>query len=276
MQIEQAGGASLEPSRTPVSDCEKTGKLSGRRALILGGSGGIGRATAIALAHRGANIIVHGGTSREKLDSTLAAVKSIQEKCGKYGCPTPSAEGFLMRIERPEELIRFVPSLGTIDILACSFGPFGQMPLHETTLEDWERFALLDLALPGALASALLPGMLSREWGRIILFGGTRTEIPRAFKTNAAYAAAKCGLGVLAKSIAVEYAAVGIAAFVLCPGLVDTEYLSDKLRARLETKAPAGRLIDTAEIGELAASLAAMDPCVVSGAIINADAGLSF
>jgi NAD(P)-dependent dehydrogenase (short-subunit alcohol dehydrogenase family) len=108
----------------------------------------------------------------------------------------------------------------------------------------------------------------------MLFFGGTRTEAIRPYSTNAAYAAAKTGLGVLVKSLAAEYAAFGIGAFLLCPGFVDTEYLSPALRSRLEAAAPGGRLLNPAAIAEFCADLAGQEPPIASGAIINLDGGL--
>jgi len=169
-----------------------------------------------------------------------------------------------------------LPALGPIDILAVAFGPFLRKSLAETGVEDWERLAILDLALPGALASALLPGMAERGWGRILLFGGTRTDGIRAYSTNAAYAAAKTGLAVLAKSLAVEGASRGVGCVLVCPGLVDTEYLTDRERAAQRARAPGGRLQEPREVADAAVGLIAADPCLASGSVVSLDGGLSF
>jgi NAD(P)-dependent dehydrogenase (short-subunit alcohol dehydrogenase family) len=242
--------------------------LRGRRALVVGGSGGIGRALALELAVKGTSLVVHGGSSRERLDSCL----------GELRLAGASAEGFLMDLEAPGGLPRLVsalPSLGRIDILVVAFGPFVRKSLAETLVADWERMALLDLALPGALASALFPAMSERGWGRILLLGGTRTDGIRAYKTNAAYAAAKTGLAVLAKSLAVEGAGRGIGCVLVCPGFVDTEYLSGEERSALEKRAPAGRLLSPAGIASAAVGLITAEPCLASGAIVALDGGLS-
>jgi 3-oxoacyl-[acyl-carrier protein] reductase len=247
-----------------------TRSLNGRRALVVGGSGGIGRALSLELGARGASVLVHGGSSREKLDSCLAELRDKEV----------TAEGFLMELDgNPgcvSRLVSALPSLGRIDILALAFGPFLRRSLAETGAADWERVALLDLALPGALASALLPAMAERGWGRILLFGGTRTDAIRAFSSNAAYASAKTGLAVLAKSLAVEGAGHGVGCVLVCPGLVDTEYLEEGERAALRKLAPGGRLLGPGEIASAAVGLLAADPCVASGSIVALDGGLSF
>lgn len=236
----------------------------GKRALVVGGSGGIGRAVAKALAGRGAGLLVTGGSDKGRLDRTLAELRGLGSE----------AEGLLLPLEDLRGLDALRLGEGRFDILVAAFGPFLQRPLDAMSGGDWERLALLDLALPGALASALLPGMVARGWGRLVFFGGTGTDVIKAYRTNAAYAAAKTGLGVLAKSIAAGYADRGIASFLVCPGLVDTEYLDPALREALAAKNPKGRLLAADDVGETVAGLLAAEPCLASGALIGLDGGL--
>ena len=241
-------------------------QLSGRRALVIGGSGGIGRAVARGLAKRGADLFLTGGSDASRLAASLKEMRGLGI----------GAEGRLVNISRISNLVEMLPELGSIDILVCAFGPFLQKALDSTSAAEWTDAVLLNLALPGSLASALLPGMVARSWGRMVFFGGTGTDGIRAYRTNAAYAAAKTGLGVLAKSLAAEYADRNIAAFVVCPGLVDTEYLTSGLRAELAAKSPRSTLLPADDIGECAAGLAAADPCIASGGVFSFDGGLGF
>jgi NAD(P)-dependent dehydrogenase (short-subunit alcohol dehydrogenase family) len=169
-----------------------------------------------------------------------------------------------------------LPSLGRIDILAVALGPFLRASLAETGAADWERLALLDLALPGALASALLPAMAARGWGRILLFGGTRTDGIRAYSSNAAYAAAKTGLGVLAKSLAVEGAPAGVGCVLVCPA---SSIPNTSGRPSAPPCAPARRAAASFRPGmwrRPPSNLLAADPCVASGSVVTLDGGLSF
>ncbi|MEI6386471.1 MAG: SDR family oxidoreductase [Spirochaetota bacterium] len=240
--------------------------LAGKRALVVGGSGGIGKAVAWALAGRGASLVITGGSEGTRLTSSLS----------EFHARGISAEGLSLSIGAPVDLMDRLLGLGHFDILVPAFGPFLQKPLDATSEADWERIVLLNLALPGALASHYLPSMMERSWGRILFFGGTATDTLKSSRSNAAYAAAKTGLGALAKSIAAGYAEHGIAAFVVCPGLVETEYLDAAALAYGKTHAPRGRLITTGELAESAIALLAAEPCLASGAVINLDAGLSF
>lgn len=236
--------------------------LSGRRAFVAGGSGGIGAAISRELAVRGAHVIVHGRTARK----VEAAVDVIRASGG-------SAEGMVFDIQSVPGFVSAVSALGPIDVLVVAFGPFVRRSLAAHTADDWSVMAALNLALPGALASALFPFMRERAYGRMLFLGGTRTDTIRGYLSNAAYAAAKTGLNVLTKSVAMEGAAHNIAAITVCPGLVETEYLDAGSLDALKAMAPAGRLIRPDEIARLAVDALASDPCIASGAIVSLDAG---
>jgi len=274
-----------EQGREPFAEKVKSGRNSvftGRRALIIGGSGGIGRAISLELAARGASLFIQG-RNRSKLQSL---VEEIREK-GR------GAEGLVLDLEKSgtlKERIDLILEAGAeqgalasgekkparvFDILVCAYGPFVRKAFGAHQAEDWEKTALLDLALPGALASALCPGMSARGFGRILLLGGTRTDTIHGYLSNAAYAAAKTGLGVVAKSIAMEGAAHNVAALVVCPGLVETEYLGEDQKRALLAASPDGKLIQPAALATLALDLLDCDPCPSSGAIVSLDSGFS-
>ncbi len=242
--------------------------LKGKRALVIGGSGGIGKAVSLELGARGAYVIVHGGSSRTRLDAVLSELETAGA----------GAEGFLMDLgdpEGPARLCDSVRALGDIDVLTVAFGPFIRKSIADTSPGDWRRIAFLDFALPGILCSVCLPPMAAKGWGRILLFGGSRTDVIRAYSSNAAYAAAKTGLAVLAKSVAVEGAPGGVGCVLVCPGFVDTEYLDEREREALRARAPGGRLALPGQIAAAAVGLIAAEPCIASGAVVALDGGLS-
>lgn len=263
--------------------------FSGKRALVLGGSGGLGRAVSLDLAARGASVIVHGRTA-SRVNAVVEAIRAngglatacildvevLQPFSSLKEAFAKACFSFDRNNLADEDRESYIPakfSFPPLDILVAAFGPFVYKSLSEHTLEDWYRTSLFDLALPGALVSEVYPGMCSRGFGRILLFGGTRTDAIRGYWYNAAYASAKTGLGVLAKSIALEGADHNVASVLVCPGLVDTEYLSPETRASLAATAPAGRLENPEQIAEIALGLLDSDPCIASGAIISLDNG---
>lgn len=233
------------------------------RALVIGGSGGIGRETAFELASRGIEVVVHGGHSGERLTKT---VESMRADGGR-------ASGFLHEIEEPGSFVDSLESLGFFDILVVAFGPFIRKSLSDTRSSDWERLALLDLALPGALVSWFLPRMKSAGWGRILLFGGTATIEARACVSNPAYACAKHGLGMLVRSAAAE-GAPEVGSLLVCPGFVDTEYVSEPDRERLASRMPGGRLLAPRQLAEQALGLLLAEPCIATGSALLMDSGL--
>ena len=234
----------------------------GKKALVVGGTGGIGRAVALGLAERGAELTVHGGSSEERLSDTL---KTIREKGGK-------ADGFLLSIDGPAAAERILSRAPAPDILVCAWGPFKQGGLETLDREFWQKTIENNLIFPGILVSHVLSGMIERNWGRILLFGGTNTDTIRGFTTTAAYSAAKTALGVLAKSTAKAAGARGVTCNVVCPGLTDTEYVSEALRRYNREKSPGGRSLMPLEVAQTA--LAILENPDVNGAVIPVDKGL--
>lgn len=223
-----------------------------KKAMIIGGTGGIGREISGLLAANGAKVHSVG---RHLISGIDGAVTSLAD------------------LENPESRVAAVRETRDADILCVVWGPFTQKALHETTIDDWESMASKNLAFPGALVSAALPHMIASRWGRILLFGGTRTDAVRGFATNAAYAAAKTGLATLAKSVALAYASSGITCNVICPGFVETGSPDSAESRALSAKSPDGMLVPTGEIAELAMFL--LKSGLYNGTVITADKGWS-
>jgi len=239
-----------------------TGIFSGRKALVVGGTGGIGRAVALGLAERGAELTIHGGSSGARLESTL---KAIRGKGGK-------GDGFLLNIESPaaaEEIIARSPSP---DILVCAWGPFKQGKLETLDRDFWQNMTENNLVIPGILVSLVIKGMMERNWGRILLFGGTNTDTIRGFTSTAAYSAAKTALGVIAKSAAKTAGLYSVTCNVVCPGLTDTEYTTEELRLYYREKSPGKKPLKPEQVAS--AALAILENPCINGAVLPADEGL--
>lgn len=238
--------------------------LLGRRALILGGSGGIGRHISIRLAEAGAQVVIHGGGDREKLRALLRYLS------GKGA----SAEGFLQSVRHADELLDSVRKRMPFDVVVVAFGPFLQKPLAQTSYAEWRRIVELNLTLPGAIVSLVAPEMAAKGWGRIILFGGTRTEQIRGFRTVAAYSAAKTGIGSLVRSAAKEFGDRGVAINAVAPGYVETEYLTAEMARDLARRSPDNTLIPASSLARIVLNLVLQRSTIVNGAIIPLDKGL--
>jgi len=223
--------------------------FDGKKAVIVGGTGGIGRAISLSLAAEGSEVRAIGRHA-------LAGVNSL-----------------ILELDNPENRTIVVDEVLSADILCVVRGPFLQKHLHEMTSDEWLFQAYANLGFPGMLVSAVLPHMRASGWGRILLLGGTRTDSVRGFRTNAAYAAAKTGLSSLVKSVALEYALQGITCNAICPGFVETEYLDSVQKNRLAEKSRDGKLISTQDIADLAMFL--LKNTLYNGCVVLADKGWS-
>jgi 3-oxoacyl-[acyl-carrier protein] reductase len=255
-------------------------KFAGKKTLVIGGTGGIGRELALGLAEQGALTVIHGGSSQERLESTIATIR----KAGGW------AEGFLSPADRDgsaEVILKLAAGLfgkhsgtaGTTgencypDILICAWGPFFRKTIGEMRSEDWNYLIKNNLIFPGILISLIINAMIDKKWGRILLFGGTNTDTLRGFSTTAAYSAAKTGLEVLAKSVARTAGCYGITCNVICPGLTDTEYTDEATRAYNQRLNPGGKALTPEDSVRIA--LAVLENGCINGAIIPVDRGLA-
>lgn len=201
--------------------------LKGKRALVVGGSGELGG---------GFQGFWHSEELRFLFKALMKTKWQVSWKKLKKMGGLPKA--IVHAIDSVPEFCRFLKGFGDFDIVISAYGPFLQKPLALYTPQDWEHLVGHNLTLPGALVSLYLSGMLQRHFGRFLFFGGTRTDALLTYKTNAAYASAKAGLNVLVKSLAAEGRDLNVASLLVCPGLVDTEYLDDAAREALLAKAP--------------------------------------
>jgi NAD(P)-dependent dehydrogenase (short-subunit alcohol dehydrogenase family) len=236
--------------------------FAGKKALVIGGSGGIGGAVSLAIANNGADVRFVGGNSRERLER-------IEREAGEQG---GVARGILVKLEAETAVSEILSVCNQTDILVCAYGPFIRKPLAETSAEDWKRIVTMNLILPGSLVSAYLGGMMENGWGRILLFGGTNTGGIRGFTTTAPYSASKTALGTLAKSVAKNAAASGVTCNVICPGLTDTEYMDDEAKNYNRENAPGCRVLRPTEIAAFACDI--LKNPALNGGIFPIDHGV--
>jgi NAD(P)-dependent dehydrogenase (short-subunit alcohol dehydrogenase family) len=240
--------------------------FAGKHALVIGGTGGIGREVALGLASRGASLTIHGGHSEEKLETILEEARRSVPAAGflypAAGNPVDAADAAAVILEKTGK---------KPDILVCAWGPFKKLALQETNASDWYFLIENNLILPGILISELLCDMINKKRGRILLFGGTNTSEIRGFSTTAAYSAAKTALGVLAKSVAKSAGSAGITCNVVCPGLTDTEYTSREDQ-EFNRKKSGGKVLGPLEIARVAFEI--LENPALNGAVIPVDGGI--
>jgi short-subunit dehydrogenase len=189
-------------------------QLTGRVALVTGASSGIGRATALALARAGAQVLVHGrdpGRTNEVARS-VAGTALLGDLAG------PTAAHDLTA--------RAVEVHGRVDVLVASAGVGLSAPFTSVEPSEIDRLLAVDLVAPIRLVRGLLPGMVERGYGHVVLVGSVagRTGVAG----EALYAAAKAGLDVFAESVRSELAGTGVGMTVVLPGVVDTPFFVER------------------------------------------------
>lgn len=244
------------------------GIFAQKKAVVIGGSGGIGAKLSLKLAQEGASVLVHGGHNSQKLSDLMQTLKTHAPQSARHQSLVQEITGDNLAAFPASPLMEHVKEA---DILCVAFGPFLQGSLEETTPKQWMDITLLNYALPGICVSATLPRMKEKRWGRILLFGGTLTHNVKAYRTNAAYGGAKTALCSLVKSTAAQYSSWGITCNGILPGLTETEYQSPQLLSMLAQKNPSGKIIPAETIATAAINLLSMQE--INGALLNVDDG---
>jgi short-subunit dehydrogenase len=188
--------------------------VAGRVALVTGASSGIGRAAAVELARRGARILVHG-RDRER----TAEVATLVDGTPLLGdLAEPGAAEHLAT--------RAVGVHGCVDLVVANAGAGLSAPFTDVDPGDIDRLLAVDLVAPIRLVRALLPDMVSRGVGHVVLVASVagRTGVAG----EAVYAAAKAGLDAFAESMRLELLGTGVGVTVVLPGLVDTRFFENR------------------------------------------------
>lgn len=237
------------------------GGVSGRRALVIGGSRGLGRAIALSLAGAGASVVAVGRGA-----GSLEELRAVARARGLAVAVTRADAS------RPSTLRRLLGRAAGPDLLVVSAGDYWEGPISRLTGARWEALVHSNVSLALAAIQASLPGMRRRRYGRILLFGVAGAETPRAAPRAHAYRAAKIALLTLARSIAHEEAGNGITVNLILPGVIQTG-LPARRAAAFARKIPAGRLGAPSEIARAALFLLAEESGYITGAALPVAGG---
>lgn len=252
--------------------------LKGRKALVLGASGGLGGAIAHALAREGANVALCGRRA-EPLEARAQAIRAL----GQRAMAVPWDLGQLDALEAVVTSVE--AGLGDIDILINNTGGPPPGPAGGQKIGDWnQQFQAMVLSVI-ALTDRVLPGMKARGFGRILTCtsSGVIAPIPNLGLSNAL----RASLVGWSKTLAREVAPFGVTANILVPGRIATDRTGvlDRLKAEREGKSietvraesialiPAGRYGKPEEFADMAAFLASERAAYVTGSVIRIDGG---
>ena len=247
-------------------------KLQGKVAVITGAGTGIGRAIATVMAREGASIVIdYVGAP----DNAAAVVKEIEGAGGK----AIAVDADVTKQELVDGLIaQAVQRFGHLDIMVNNAGIEEKHPFLETPLALWDKVIAVNLTGPWLGAQAAARQMVQQgRGGRIINISSVHEDLP--MPTNAPYCAAKGGLRMLMRTIAVELAPHQITVNNIGPGAVDTPMDAPlkehpELMKQLLSEIPLGRMAQPDEIGELAVYLASDAAAYVTGSTFFIDGGM--
>lgn len=249
--------------------------LGGKLAIITGGGRGIGRATAMALAARGADIVLLGRTERA-LKATAVDIR-LESDVTVHVRTLDVTDGDALETT----FSGLIAELGPPAILVNNAGGAASAPFTRLDRNSWDATLALNLTSVYACTHAVLPAMLEAGYGRIVNIASTAGL--EGFPYVAAYCAAKHGVVGLTKSLALEVADKGINVNAVCPGYTDTDMVQEAIRniaaktGRTEAKAREelaatnahGLLIQPGEVADMVVALCGPAANSVTGQAIE-------
>jgi len=261
------------PAPTPQLDLDTLFRLDGKRALLVGGYGGIGEVTTRALALHGADVAV-AGRSLEKAEALATDLD------GDNGRAIGARVDLADRTSVESLVEQVVDGLGGLDILVNLAGIDLESKAEEFDEDDWRN--VLDINLSGAfwLSQAAARVMIDGgAGGRIVHFSSTRS-VAGGRRGFAAYAASKGGLNTLVKQLATEWGKFGITVNAIGPGFVPTELVQhavqdDRFTSMMLNRIPFGRFGTPTEMAGAVLFFASPVAGFVTGQILFVDGGVT-
>jgi 3-oxoacyl-[acyl-carrier protein] reductase len=248
------------------------GRLMGRTALITGSAKGLGRRTALELASCGCDVAINYVNSEAEATLLVREIKAM-------GRRAISIQADIAKAADAERLVSEVESkLGGVDILINNAGPFIRERRLFADYKTDEILYLMNGNLVGTmlLDHRVLPGMRSRQWGRIIHFGFGHASEARSWPQRAVYAAAKVGLVSFTKTLAVEEAASGVTVNMICPGDIrggNKEKSIADVAGMLDEESPRGRPGTGEDVARMIAFLCMPESDFITGNTIDVSGG---
>lgn len=245
--------------------------LTGKRALVTGGSRGIGAEIATVLADAGADVAIVGRDAKG-LAATKRAVEDKGRRCLAIAADLATPDG--PRAAARDALEYF----GTVDVLVNNAGVFHVQRLLDTTLENWEETQAVNVRAPFLLAQALAPAMLAQRRGKIVNISTLASVV--GCEGHAAYSASKGGMNMLTRVMAAEWRPFNIQTNAVAPTVVLTdmgkEAWGDETKsAPVKARIPLRRFGEPIEIADLVLFLASPASDFICGQVVLIDGGYS-
>ncbi|MDA0306781.1 MAG: SDR family oxidoreductase [Proteobacteria bacterium] len=243
------------------------GSLSGKVAIVTGSARNIGRATALALAADGAQIVVNAVEDEAAAIKVADEITLLGSGAMVHMCDITDRKAAHKMVEAA------IDTLGSVDILVCNASVRGQKPFTEMSYEEWRR--VLDVSLDASfhLAQPAVLQMIEKGWGRIVTLGGISWHIGTPGRVH--NLVAKSGLVGFTRGLAVELAEHNITANCVSPGFINTERpASAGVRPALKVHPPVDRMGEADEIASMVRYLCQPEAAYITGQTLHVNGGM--
>ena len=244
--------------------------LTGKAALVTGGSRGLGRAIALAMAEQGADVAINYRGNAEAAEQVAGRVRELGRRAVTVQGDTAAGREACEAIAKAA-----IEELGQVHILVNNAGITRDNLLMRMDTEEWDAVIGTNLSGPFWMTRAIARPMMKARAGRIINMSSAAGRMGNAGQAN--YAAAKAGLIGLTKTTARELASRGITCNAIAPGLITTDLTADLPEAATEAltaMTPLGYIGSVEDVAAAAVYLASDEARYVTGQVIGVDGGI--